>query len=282
RALHCNSRRQYNPFVTINCGALPESLLESELFGHVKGAFTGAIKDKTGWFEHANGGTIFLDEVSEMTPALQVKLLRILQTNDYSPVGSTENRKCDVRFIAATNKDLQALVKDEIFREDLYFRLNVIDIEVPPLRNRKSDIPFLSEYFINLYSAKYRKRPGLQLSREAENWLLSYDFPGNVRELENIIQRCVVLAENNIIQPHHLPSSLLHKVNETQNSENHSSFRAAKQHVLEKFEQEYIIDCLKASKGNISRAANCAGINVKNFHLKMKKYGIASHSFKHP
>ena len=141
RALHYNCKRQDSPFVTINCGALPESLLESELFGHVKGAFTGAIKDKPGWFESANGGTIFLDEVCEMSPALQVKLLRILQTGDYSPVGSAENRKCSVRFVAATNQDLLAFVHEGKFREDLYFRLNVIDIELPPLRERKSDIP---------------------------------------------------------------------------------------------------------------------------------------------
>ncbi|MFQ6114992.1 MAG: sigma-54 interaction domain-containing protein, partial [bacterium] len=196
RALHYNSKRQYNPFVTINCGALPESLLESELFGHVRGSFTGAIKDKPGWFECAHGGTIFLDEVSEMTPALQVKLLRILQTGDYSPVGSTETRKCDVRFVAATNKDLPALVHEGKFREDLYFRLNVIDIEVPPLRERKSDIAFLSEYFMSLYGAKYGKEK-VQMAQETEQRLFSYDFPGNVRELENIIQRCVLLAENN-------------------------------------------------------------------------------------
>ncbi|MFQ5865747.1 MAG: sigma-54 interaction domain-containing protein [bacterium] len=281
RALHCNSGRQDEPFVPINCGALPESLLESELFGHVRGAFTGAISDKPGWFERANGGTIFLDEVSEMTPALQVKLLRILQAGDYSPVGSTENRKCDVRIIAATNKDLLALVHQERFREDLYYRLNVIDIEVPPLRDRKSDIPLLTQHFINVYSAQYGKE-NLKMSRDTQRWLLSYAFPGNVRELENIIQRCVALVENNIIQPQHLPPSLNGGTNNIGLAEKHSSFRAAKQRVVEKFEQEYIVDCLKASQGNVSRAAKSAGIDVKNFHVKMRKYGIDAHAFKMP
>ncbi|MFQ5709435.1 MAG: sigma-54 interaction domain-containing protein [bacterium] len=281
RALHYNSNRQSNPFVTINCGALPESLLESELFGHVRGAFTGAIKDKLGWFESANGGTIFLDEVSEMTPTLQVKLLRILQTGDYSPVGSTESCKCDVRFIAATNKDLLALVYETKFREDLYFRLNVIDIDLPPLRERKSDIPLLIQHFTNLYGAKYGKED-LDISKDTEGLLLSYNFPGNVRELENVIQRCVALVENHLIKPEHLPSCIYGKGNHIHLVETPSCFKAAKQRVVERFEKEYIADCLKASKGHISDAAKSAGIDVKNFYEKMKKYGVHAHTFKIP
>jgi transcriptional regulator with GAF, ATPase, and Fis domain len=157
RALHCNSRRQHHPFVPINCGALPENLLESELFGHVRGAFTGAVKNKLGWFERANGGTIFLDEISKMTPALQAKLLRVLQTGEYSPVGSAEIRHCDVRILAATNKDLQELINAGAFQEDLYYRLNVIDIMLPPLRDRRSDIPVLIQHFLRSLSEKYRK-----------------------------------------------------------------------------------------------------------------------------
>ena len=279
RALHYNSKRQDSPFVTINCGALPESLLESELFGHVKGAFTGAIKDKPGWFESANGGTIFLDEVCEMTCALQVKLLRILQTGDYTPVGSTESRKCDVRFIAATNNDLLDLVHEGKFREDLYFRLNVIDIDLPPLRERKSDIPLLSQHFINLYTIKYDKED-VDISKDTQSLLMSYNFPGNVRELENIIQRCVTLAENHVIKPDHLPSSLYGQGNPIHFVKTHSCFKTAKQRVVEEFEKEYIADCLKASSGHISEAAKSAGIDVKNFYEKMKKYGIDAHSFK--
>jgi len=178
-AIHYNSKRQDNPFVTINCGALPESLLESELFGHVKGAFTGAIKDKAGWFESARDGTIFLDEVCEMTCELQVKLLRILQTGEYTPVGSTENRKCNVRFVAATNKDLLALVHEGKFREDLYFRLNVIDLELPPLRERKSDIHLLIQHFMHLYTLKCEKKD-VNISKDTEGLLLAYNFPGDV------------------------------------------------------------------------------------------------------
>jgi len=281
RALHYNSSRQSNPFVTIDCGALPESLLESELFGHVKGAFTGAIKDKPGWFESANGGTIFLDEVCEMTSALQVKLLRILQTGDYTPVGSTESRKCDVRFIAATNSDLLELVHEGKFREDLYFRLNVIDIDLPPLRERKSDILLLIQHFMRLYTAKYEKND-VEISKETQSLLLAYNFPGNVRELENIIQRCVALAENHVIKPSCLPSSLNGQGNHVHFVERHSCFKTAKQRVVEEFEKEYISNSLKTSNGHICEAAKSAGIDVKNFYEKMKKYGIDAHSYKIP
>jgi len=278
-ALYQHSGRKDKIFVPINCGALPGNLLESELFGHVKGSFTGAVKDKAGWFERAEGGTIFLDEVSEMSSELQVKLLRILQTGEYCQVGSTEIRFCNVRIIAATNQDLQQLIREGSFREDLYYRLNVIKVELPPLRERKSDIPLLANHFLTMYSNKYGKN-GLYISRDAELCLLAYEFPGNIRELENIIQHAVILAEGKSIESHHLPIG--NNVEKTHSGFQTplSTFKVAKQRLIEKFERDYIIDCLKASKGNISQAAGIAGIHFTSFYTKMVKYGIAPYAFK--
>lgn len=267
-ALHNNSRRKNQPFVPINCGALSENLLESELFGHVKGAFTGATQNKTGWFERAYGGTIFLDEVAEMSPAMQVKLLRILQTGEFSLLGSTTLLRSDARVVAATNKNLNQMAKEGEFREDLFYRLNVIGIEVPPLRDHKSDIALLAKHFVEIFAHKYNKKH-LRLSRSAEQHLFTYDFPGNVRELENIIQRAVILARSEQIETDHLP------VNLSVSAEGQElSFKSAKQLVLEKFEREFIIDRLMKSKGNISQAARMSGMAVKNFFDKMKKYEI--------
>ena len=278
-ALHYNSRRRDKSFVPINCAALPESLLESELFGHVRGAFTGAIKDKAGWFERANGGTVFLDEVSEMSPALQVKILRILQTGEYSRLGTSEIRYCSVRMIAASSRDLHTLVKQGKFREEVYYRLNVIDLWLPPLRDRRCDIPTLAQHFLTTYAAKHKKE-NLRISREAETLLSAYDFPGNVRELENVIQRAVVLTEGAAIEPRHLPSQFCREGTTSTRNGKPSSFREAKYRATEKFERAYIIDCLTNAQGNISRAAQIAGINVKNFHAKMSKYEIDPHAFK--
>jgi Nif-specific regulatory protein len=278
-ALHYNSRRKDKPFVTINCAALPEHLLESELFGHVRGSFTGAICDKVGWFETANGGTIFLDEVSEMPPHLQVKLLRVLQNGEYSRVGSTEIRHCDVRIVAAASRDLQKLVKQEKFREECYYRLNVVEIWLPPLRDRKGDISALVQHFLKKYGTKYGKQ-NLRLSREAESLLMDYSFSGNVRELENIIQRAVVMAEAELIEPHHLPPNVSEVLKTTAMKKSIATFKEAKQRAVATFERDYIIDCLKASKGNISQAARAAGVDLKNFYAKMKKYGIDPVAFK--
>ncbi|MBN1349179.1 sigma-54-dependent Fis family transcriptional regulator, partial [candidate division KSB1 bacterium] len=198
RALHFNSSRKQKKMLAINCGALPETLLESELFGHLRGAFTGATTDKKGKFEIADGGTIFLDEIAEMSPMLQVKLLRILQTGEYSPVGCADVRKCDVRIIAASNKDLKKLVKDSKFRDDLYYRLNIIRLQLPPLRERRSDIMFLAKHFLDFYSRQFGKH-NLEFSKATERFLLNYDYPGNVRELENIVQRAVLLTKSNLI-----------------------------------------------------------------------------------
>ncbi len=279
RALHYNSIHKNKPFVPINCAALPENLLESELFGHVRGAFTGAVNNKIGWFERAEGGTIFLDEVGEMTPALQVKLLRVLQTGEYSRVGSTEICHCNVRLIAATNKNLLQLVKQGKFREEVYYRLNVIDICLPPLRERKCDIPLLIQHFVKKY-CNSEKITDRCLSPETETLLLAHDYPGNIRELENIIQRTIVLAEDKYIEPRHLPACVRLENSGINDKTRLSCFRIAKQQVVATFERKYIADCLQAAKGNISCAAKTAGINVKNFYEKMKKYGINPHQFK--
>jgi len=279
RALHENSRRRDNPFVPLNCGAFPDALLESELFGYKKGAFTGAMNDKPGWLEHARGGTVLLDEIQEMTPALQTKLLRVLQTGEFSPVGSTEIKRCDIRFIAATNKNLTELVGKGEFREELYYRLNVIDLTLPPLRERRSDIPLLIEHFRQIFCAQYGKE-NLEISAEVSNILCNYEFPGNIRELKNIIERCVALTLDNNIDTSVLPTYLLEKTGHFSMGNGLSPFQEAKERAIEAFERTYIIDCLKNARGNISRAAQTAGIHVTNLHLKIKKYQIDTHLFK--
>jgi len=280
RALHFNSKRRQHPFIPINCSALSENILESELFGHVRGAFTGAAYEKIGWFERAAGGTVFLDEVSEMSPALQVKLLRILQTGEYSRVGESKIHYANIRTIAATNKSLQTLVQNNKFREDLYYRLNVFDLTVPPLRERRSDIPLISNHFLKIFRNKYNKN-NLRFSKDALTILNTYDYPGNCRELEHIIQRTVLLCEKDVITPNQLPEKILHSTTKNLNANGKiSSFKAAKQRIVEKFEQDYLIDSLKLSNGNISRAARTAGINIKNFYQKLVKYQIEAKDFK--
>lgn len=204
RAIHGLSPRRTGPFIRVNCGALSESLLESELFGHVKGAFTGAITNRTGRFEAAHTGTIFLDEISSTSSKLQVKLLRVLQEGEFERVGDTQTIRVDVRVIAATNEDLEALIQEGRFREDLYYRLNVVQIDLPPLRDRPEDIPLLARHFVDLFCAEY-DRPPLRISRRAMEQLVSYDWPGNVRELQNAIARAVVLCEGREIELEHLP-----------------------------------------------------------------------------
>ncbi len=278
-ALHINSSRRQKAFMPINCGALAENLLESELFGHNRGAYTGAISDKSGWFESASGGTIFLDEVNEMSPSLQVKLLRILQTGQYSRVGSTQIRQSNVRIVAATSKDLTEMIKRNEFREELYYRLNVIDIQLPPLRERKRDLRLLIQHFMKMYGAKYGKK-NLDISDEVFDILRKHDFPGNVRELENIIERATILTKGNMILKKHLPPYFL--VNDNHQDEKHTpaDFKLAKKNVVENFEKEYIGECLKNANGNISRAAESAGIHFSNFYGKMKKYKLDSDVYK--
>jgi Nif-specific regulatory protein len=279
QALHYNSSRRDKPFIPINCAALPENLLESELFGHTRGAFTGAIMDKIGWFERADGGTLFLDEIGEMAPPLQVKLLRVLQTGEYSRIGSTEIKHCNVRIIAAASRNLQELVAKGLFREEVYYRLNIIDLSIPPLRERKCDIPLLIRHFIKKYGTQYHKTD-LHLSREAENCMMAYSFPGNIRELENIVQRAVVLAEGTIIEPHHLSSVVMQKSSTVPRHRTSATYREEKKRTLDAFEKDYLMECLRTAKGNITTAARCADMDLKNFHVKMKRCGIDPKKYK--
>lgn len=278
-ALHYNSRRREKPFVPLNCGAFAENLLESELFGHVRGAFTGAVEDKQGWFGRADGGTIFFDEIQEMSQTLQIKLLRILQSGQYHKVGSTEFQNCNVRIVAATNKDLQELITKGGFREELFYRLNVIDLNLPPLKDRRSDIPKLVDFFLTMFCKQYEKGK-IDLTDSVRDQLYAYDFPGNIRELRNLIERLVILDDCGIIDCTHLPEKVLCKQPSKQASDRLAPFKEAKQSAIEEFERHYFVNCLKAAKGNMTRAASNAGIHVTHLYSKVKQYEIDPLLFK--
>ena len=260
RAIHYGSTRSSAPFVPVNCGGIPEALLESELFGHVKGAFTGADESRAGFFHAADGGTIFLDEVSDMSLAMQVKLLRVLQDKEICMVGSNRSRKVDVRILAATNKDLETLVRKGLFREDLFYRLNVIAIRIPPLRDRGDDILLLAHHFVTEFSAE-SGQPPRRFSDKALQSLRSYNWPGNVRELENVIQRLVVMTDGDAIDVPDLPDlcrfSALRKTDFTR--------------TLAEVEAEYISRVLTSVDGNKTRAAELLGINRKTLRAKLKR-----------
>ena len=267
------------PFVAVNCGAIPESLQESEFFGHVRGAFTGAVERKVGKLERADGGTIFLDEISEMSKSLQAALLRTLQSGEYSPVGSSDTRFCNVRVIAAANRDLVEMVEAGEFRRDLYYRLNIIRLDVPALRERKGDIPLFCDHFLRTLGAKYGN-PGLALSRRALDTLLAYDYPGNVRELENALRRAVILCGDRVVEPEHLPAELTSDDARNELIEELGDFQAAKANAVEKFERAYITAVLQRCGGIISRAASFSGLSERNFHEKLKRYEINARSFR--
>ncbi len=277
KALHHNSRRRDRPFVAVNCGALPEGLLEAELFGHQRGAFTGAVADQPGWFEKANGGTLFLDEVGEMSAALQVKLLRVLESGEYARLGSAAVRRTDVRVVAATNRDLREMAAEGKMRTDLLYRLDVIRVEMPALRDRPGDIPLLARHFLERWTAKYDRER--RFSARAERLLLAYDYPGNVRELQNAIQRAVLVSRGPAIEPQDLPDTL-RAAEEARPGAGTGGFRLAKRRVIEDFERAYICRALEEAGGNISRAAQAAGIDFKNFHAKMRRYRIEPARYK--
>jgi two-component system, NtrC family, response regulator AtoC len=264
RAIHAASPRAHCPFVAIECSALMESLLESELFGHVKGAFTGALTDKRGLFEAASGGTCFLDEVADISPGIQSKLLRVLQEHEVRRVGGTESGKVDVRIIAATNKDLGTLVAGERFREDLFYRLSVVTIAVPPLRERREDIPRLASRFLARYAAA-SGRPVTEISPEALALLVGYDWPGNVRELEHAVERAVALTMNPVLRPEDLPPKL---------GGNVSREGADSPLSLREVVTRHVRSVLRQARWNKKLAAQLLGINRRTLYRLTKRYGI--------
>jgi len=268
KAIHNLSRRKGKPFIKVNCGALPDTLLESELFGYIKGAFTDAKKDKPGRFALANGGTIFLDEVGDMSPSLQVKLLRVLQEKEFEPLGATSPRKTDVRIIAATNKDLSKLISEGKFRDDLFYRLNVVKIELPPLSQRREDIPLLIDAFIQKFNAKMGKQI-TGMSDEALRLLLKHDYPGNIRELENIIEHAFVLCRGERIDFDCLPK----EITEGQKGD-YPSMLLQEETPFEKAETEVIEKILKKYDGNRIKTAQELGIDRTTLWRKIKKYGL--------
>lgn len=271
RYLHSHGERSAGPFVAVNCGAFNEELLSNELFGHEKGAFTGAASDKKGLIETASGGTLFLDEITEMSPAMQVKLLRVIQEREVLRLGSVEPLKVDVRFVAATNRDLQENMKNGSFRQDLYFRLNVVNLHIPPLSQRKEDIPLLAYYHLKKFATLMKKEVD-EISAEAMALLKVYDFPGNVRELENIIERGVAINNTDTIDVSHLPDDLRDLSIRT--------FRKKDGRIpmLEEQEKDYIRWVLLETKGNQTIAAQILGIDRVSLWRKLKRYELEAHS----
>src|ERR1700678_2377449 len=267
RAIHQHSLRSRGPFLKINCAAIPEGLLESELFGHEKGAFTGAAAQKKGRLEIANGGVVFLDEIGELAPALQVKLLRVLQEREFERVGGMRPISVDIRLIAATNQDLAQAVKNGTFRKDLFYRLNVLSLVMPPLRERREDIPVLADYFVTKYIKKLNTKTK-RISPEAKARLANYDWPGNVRELENAIESALVLSVSELIQPEDLPESILEKeVASTSEGANYH-------HQVRELKKQLILDALEETKLNYTEAAQILGVHVNYLHRLIRNLDL--------
>ena len=272
-ATHFGSPRAAKPFVKVNCAALPETVIESELFGHERGAFTGAIAQRKGRFELASGGTIFLDEIGDLTPATQIKLLRVLQEREFERVGGTATIKADVRVIAATNRNLEEMIAAGQFRQDLYYRLNVFPIYLPPLRERKADIPLLADHFVERYSKANHKKI-LRISTPAIDMLMSYHWPGNVRELENCIERAVLMSNDDVIHGYHLPPTL-------QTAEASGTVHSGQLLLtLDNIERELVLDALKSARGNMAKAARALGISERLMGLRVKKHKISPKRFR--
>ncbi len=269
RAIHLAGKRAERPFVAVNCAALSETLLESELFGHVKGAFTGASAERQGRFELADGGSLFLDEVGAMSQTLQASLLRVIETKEFERVGGTKTISVDVRIIAATNMNLKEAIVKGTFREDLYYRLNVVPITLSPLRERPEDIPVLAMHFLNLYNQQLAKKIS-EISPSAILRLSNYNWPGNVRELENVIERAVVLAKDKILNDEDIPLDLPAKKGDNIKLGN-ISYHEAKKEVLESFEKDFFARILEMADGNVTFAAKLSGMDRKNFYEKLKK-----------
>ena len=275
KALHARSKRNEKPFIVINCSAIPIHLLESELFGHTKGSFTGAVSDKRGLFEEADGGTLFLDEIGEIPPSIQVKLLRVLQEGEVRPVGGMDVRHIDVRLIAATNQNLTEAVKDGSFREDLYYRINVINLVLPPLRERADDVPLLAYHFLKIFAGRMGKKID-KISVDALQALQRYSWAGNVRELENVMERAVVLSAGESISAQDLPPKILgesfYLAGDNEDADlTKLTYREAKNRALSAFNKAYIATLLKETKGNVSFASERAGMDRSNFKKLVKK-----------
>ncbi len=277
KAIHFSSERKDKPFVAVNCAALNENLLESELFGHEKGAFTGADRQKRGRFEIANGGTLLLDEIGDLPSATQVKLLRVLQEEEFERVGGTQTINVDVRIIAATNRNIEKLIEDGRFREDLYYRLNVVTINIPPLRERREDIPTLIDYFLKKYIPDTKKSKA-EFSKEAFDILMRYDYPGNVRELENIVHHSLVLSREELISTEDLPISLRNKISESKKPCDESDLETPMNVQVERLEQRLVKEAIAKTKGNQTAAAKILGIPERNLRYRLEKWGWKNNS----
>ncbi len=276
RSIHANSRRNTRAFVPINCGALPEPLMESEIFGYERGAFTGAAHTKPGLLETADGGTFFLDEISELPMPLQVKFLRVLQDGKFRRLGSNQEREVDLRLICATNQPLEEKVEANQFREDLYYRINTFTIQIPPLKDRRDDIPLLANHFLQHYARQHQK-PVNALSPQAMELLLKGEWKGNIRELEHVLERAVILASGEAVQPEDLPPQIHPPENNFQAPQTfllNLPFKEAKDQLIEDFERRYIEDVLQKYHGNVSRAAEHSGIDRRSLHRLLAKYGL--------
>jgi DNA-binding NtrC family response regulator len=279
RAIHFNSSRKNKPFVPVDCGVLAQELLESELFGHVKGSFTGAIVTKPGLFEVADGGSIFLDEIGDTNSNFQSKLLRVMQEREFTPVGGVTSKKVDLRFIVATNKDLDQLVKDGKFREDLFYRLNVVSITVPPLREKRDDVPLLAYHFLKKY-AKEMKKDIKSISVDAMNKLIAYGWPGNVRQLENVLERAIVMAEGDTITTEQLPFAVAGEAGhlDTPIPKTSDELKEIKKQLretaVENIEKSFILDALTRNDWNVTKSAEVVGMQRSNFQALMRKYNI--------
>lgn len=275
QAIHFNSPRVNRPFIKVNLAAIPENLVESELFGHEKGAFTGAVQQRKGRFEQANGGTIFLDEIGDISPAIQVSLLRVLQEREFERVGGAQTIKVDVRVITATNRDLEQAIEENAFRQDLYYRLNVFPILIPPLSERKADILDLANHFVEKYSQQHHKNVR-RISTPAIDMLSSYHWPGNVRELENCIERAVLLTKDDVVHGHHLPPTL--QTAESSGTVHEDTLDAT----LDRIESEMIIEVLKRTRGNKARAARELGLTERVMGLRVEKHKIDPRKYRAP
>ncbi len=282
RAIHACSDRRDREMITINCSAIPENLIESELFGHVRGSFTGAFKDKKGLAEEASGSTLFLDEIGDLDPSMQVKLLRLIQEGEYKAVGGNKTYRVDIRYIAATHQNLKEMISTGEFREDLFYRLNVINIFLCPLRERKEDIPLLVDHFLKKYSVLHGRGHIKKISREAMDQLMDWSWPGNVRELENVIERGVILASDEVVT---LDDLSMGQDSGAFNDMTHSDifdmpFKDAREVIIKRFQADYIARSLEKYQGNISRAAGEIGVKRQYLHRLMKEAGISGKEFK--